>query len=71
MEQYAEVVGEEASQEDYLRIATHFVRKADHFRAGQFFHKAGEYARVRVHTHTHTHKHTHTHTHTRARTHTL
>ena len=49
MDQYAEVVGSDASREDYLRIAVHFQKTVDHFRAGQFFHKAGEHAKVHVH----------------------
>ena len=48
MEQYAEVVGEDASREDFLRIAAHFQKNVDHFRAGQFFLKAREYAQVDV-----------------------
>ena len=47
MEQYAEVVGNDASCEDYLRIAAYFQKNVDHFRAGQFFHKAGDYVKVR------------------------
>ena len=47
---YAEVVGEDASREDYLRIAAHFQKKVDHLKAGQFFHKAGEYAKARNYT---------------------
>ena len=47
MELYAEVMGDDGSQEDYRRIAAHFKKKVDHFKAGQFFHKAGEYKKVR------------------------
>ena len=47
MELYAEVVGDHGSRDDYLRIAAHFKKKVDHFRAGQFYHKAGEYKKVR------------------------
>ena len=46
MEQYAEVIGEDASVEDYLRIATHFKKNNEHFKAGQFFFRAGEYEKV-------------------------
>ena len=46
MEQYAEVVGDDASQEDYLRIAIYFQNNGDHFRAGRFFNKASDYVKV-------------------------
>ena len=46
MEAYAEVVGSEAGKEDFLRIASHFQKKGDHFKAGQFFLRAKEYAKV-------------------------
>lgn len=49
MEQYAEVVGNDASCEDYLRIAAYFQKNVDHFRAGQFFHKAGDYVKALDH----------------------
>lgn len=51
MEEYTEVVGNDANREDYLRIAAHFQTMVDHFRAGQFFHKAGEYTMVLVYKH--------------------
>ena len=46
MEQYAEVIGSGASKEDYLRIAAHFQKAGSHFKAGQFFLKGQEYAKV-------------------------
>lgn len=46
MEQYAEAIGDDATLEDYLRIATHFQRSGDHFKAGQFFFKAKDYSKV-------------------------
>ena len=46
MEQYAEVVGSDASQKDYLQIAIYFQNNVDHFKAGQFFNKAGDYVKV-------------------------
>ena len=42
-----EVVGSDASPEDYLRIASHFQKTGDHLQAGQFFLKAKDYAKVR------------------------
>ena len=46
MEKYAEVIDSDASQEDYLRIANHFQVAGNHFKAGQFYLKAREYAKV-------------------------
>lgn len=46
MEQYAAVIGTDAAREDYLQIAAYFQKTVDHFRAGEFFHRAGEYAKV-------------------------
>ena len=46
MQLYAEVVGEDSTTDDYLRIATHFQRVSDHLRAGQFFLKAREFTKV-------------------------
>lgn len=48
MEQYAEVIGEDANVDDYLRIAAHFRKNNDHFKAGQFFYRAGDYEKVHV-----------------------
>jgi WD repeat-containing protein 19 len=49
MQLYAEVVGEDSTTEDYLRIATHFQRVSDHLRAGQFFLKAREFTKALEH----------------------
>lgn len=46
MEQYAEVIGEDASVEDYARIANHFRKCNEHFKAGQFFYRGGNYEKV-------------------------
>lgn len=46
MEQYAEVIGSDATKEDYLRIASHFQRTGENFKAGQFFLRAKDYAKV-------------------------
>lgn len=46
MEQYAEAVGSGATEEDYRRIAGHFQRTGDHFRAGQFFLRAKDFSEV-------------------------
>ena len=46
MEQYAEIVGDEASEDEYLAIADYFVTAKRMFNAGKFFLKAGQYAKV-------------------------
>ena len=46
MEQYAEVIGSDATREDYLRVASHFHKTGEHFKAGQFFLRAKDYAKV-------------------------
>lgn len=46
MDQYAEVIGEDAGVEDYLRIASHFRKNNEHFKAGQFFFRAEEHQKV-------------------------
>ena len=46
MEQYAAVIGTDAAREDYLQIAAYFQKAVDHLRAGEFFYRAGEYAKV-------------------------
>ncbi len=42
MEQYAEIIGENATAEDYNSIALHFENKNQHFLAGKFFYLAGK-----------------------------
>lgn len=49
MDQYAEVVGDNASLEDYKKIATHYQRTGNHYKAGSFFLKAEEYAEALSH----------------------
>ena len=46
MEQYAEVIGLDATGEDYIRIASHFKKMGEHFKAGQFYLRAKDYAKV-------------------------
>ena len=46
MEQYAAVIGTDAAREDYLKIAAYFQKSVNHLRAGEFFYRAGEYAKV-------------------------
>ena len=50
MEQYAHVIGNVASREEYLKIAAYFQKAADHLQAGQFFFRAGEYNKVEFNT---------------------
>lgn len=37
MDQYAEIIGKNASTEDYHKIAAHFENCGDHYKAGKFF----------------------------------
>lgn len=46
MEQYAEIIGEGASSDDYYKIATHFDNAGDHFKAGKFYFAAKHYEKV-------------------------
>lgn len=46
MEEYAAVIGDDATEEDYIQIATYFEKAGDNFKAGQFYHKAGQHAKV-------------------------
>ena len=46
MEQYAEIIGEDASSDDYYKIATHFDNAGDHFKAGKFYFAAKYYEKV-------------------------
>ena len=48
MDDYAEVIGNEASKEDYTKIATHFESLGNHYKAGQFFAKGGRHSEVRI-----------------------
>lgn len=46
MDEYAEVIGDEATIEDYTRIALHFENSRNHFKAGKFFFLARHYSEV-------------------------
>lgn len=46
MEQYAGIIGNKASSEDYTNIATYFDDKGDHFMAGKFYFSAKVYNKV-------------------------
>lgn len=43
MEQYAEIIGENATPEDYNSIAFYFENKNEHFLAGKFFYLSGNW----------------------------
>lgn len=47
MEQYAEIIGEDASPEDYFKIASHFESIGDHYKAGNFYFASKHYDKVR------------------------
>ncbi|XP_076826013.1 WD repeat-containing protein 19-like isoform X2 [Clavelina lepadiformis] len=49
METYAEIVGDDATMEDFKSIAVHFENDKNHFMAGKFFTKCREYARALKH----------------------
>lgn len=46
MDEYAEVIGNEASNEDYVRIAMYFESLGNHFKAGQFFMRGKHHSEV-------------------------
>ena len=46
MDHYAEVIGDDASLEDYLRVATYFEKNEKHFKAGVFYFKASQFAKA-------------------------
>ena len=46
MEVYAEIVGDQATDEDFLSIALHFESENNHLMAGKFFLKCGKYHKV-------------------------
>lgn len=48
MDQYAEIIGENATAEDYHKIAAHFDNAGDHYKAGKFFFASKEYDQVCV-----------------------
>ena len=48
MDQYAEIVGDEASEEIYLAMAEYFVGEKQMLNAGKFYLKAGQHAKVHI-----------------------
>jgi len=49
MEQYAEIIGDNATPDDYNSIALYFENKNDYFLAGKFFYLAGQYSKAMSH----------------------
>uniref|UniRef100_A0A3Q3ED04 WD repeat-containing protein 19 n=1 Tax=Kryptolebias marmoratus TaxID=37003 RepID=A0A3Q3ED04_KRYMA len=49
MEVYADIIGAEATQEDYQSIALYFEGEKKHLQAGRFFQKCGQYSRALKH----------------------
>ncbi|XP_034043414.1 WD repeat-containing protein 19 isoform X2 [Thalassophryne amazonica] len=49
MEVYADIIGSEATQEDYQSIALYFEGEKKHLQAGKFFQKCGQYSRALKH----------------------
>ncbi|MEQ2290862.1 WD repeat-containing protein 19, partial [Ameca splendens] len=49
MEVYADIIGSEATQEDYQSIALYFEGEKKHLLAGKFFHKCGQYSKALNH----------------------
>eukprot|EP00118_Oscarella_pearsei_P011922 m.83949 g.83949 ORF g.83949 m.83949 type:complete len:1349 (+) comp36373_c0_seq7:62-4108(+) len=49
MEQYAEIIGDDASEEEYLEIGRHFEGQKQHYNAGRFYLKAKQYAKALNH----------------------
>ncbi|XP_029010876.1 WD repeat-containing protein 19 [Betta splendens] len=49
MEVYADIIGPEATQEDYQSIALYFEAEKKHLQAGKFFQKCGQYSRALKH----------------------
>lgn len=47
MELYAEILGSDATPEDYKSVALHFENERNHFLAGKFYYLAGVYPKVR------------------------
>lgn len=46
MDQYAEIIGDNASVDDYRKIAGHFENSGDHYKAGNFFFASKDYDKV-------------------------
>lgn len=57
MEQYAGIIGDKASVQDYSKIAKYFEAKGDFFKAGKFYLLAKSYGKVSTRRHVHI-KHT-------------
>ncbi|KAF7656695.1 hypothetical protein LDENG_00037970 [Lucifuga dentata] len=49
MEVYADIIGSDATQEDYQSIALYFEGEKKHLQAGKFFQKCGQYSRALNH----------------------
>nr|XP_043885090.1 WD repeat-containing protein 19-like [Solea senegalensis] len=49
VEVYADIIGSEATQEDYQSIAVYFEGEKKHLQAGKFFQKCGQYSRALKH----------------------
>ncbi|KAK2918993.1 WD repeat-containing protein 19 [Channa argus] len=49
MEVYADIIGSEATQEDYQSIALYFEGEKKHLQAGKFFQKCGQFSRALKH----------------------
>uniref|UniRef100_A0A3B5B1S0 WD repeat-containing protein 19 n=1 Tax=Stegastes partitus TaxID=144197 RepID=A0A3B5B1S0_9TELE len=49
MEVYADIIGSDATQEDYQSIALYFEGEKKHLQAGKFFQKCGQYSRALKH----------------------
>lgn len=47
MDEYAEIIGENASADDYHKIALFFDNCGDHYKSGKFFFAAKQYEQVR------------------------
>lgn len=46
MDQYAEIIGDNASADDYYKIATYFENVGDHFKAANFYFAAKKHDKV-------------------------
>ncbi|XP_028834024.1 WD repeat-containing protein 19 isoform X2 [Denticeps clupeoides] len=49
MEVYADIIGSDATAEDYQSIALYFEGEKQHLQAGKFFHMCGQYSRALKH----------------------
>ena len=48
MELYADIIGTDATNEDYLNIADYFEETGNHFLAGNFFFKVQRYDKFTI-----------------------